>query len=82
MREKRPIALLSSLPKLLELIIVRRLLDLSEGRISKNHYAYCDSRSAEILLSGLDCFTRESRKKGRASYVVGLDVARSFDVAS
>ena len=53
---KRPIALLSPLIKLLELVLARRILLFVGGRISSSQYAYRRTRSSEILLSDLDRF--------------------------
>ena len=56
---KRPIALLSPLVKLLEMVLVRRMMPFVEHRISCSQYAYQRARSTEILLADLDRFVTE-----------------------
>ena len=52
--DKRPIALLSPMMKLLELILARRLLPKLEGKLAEEQYAYQKARSTELLLEDLD----------------------------
>ena len=80
--KKRPIALLSPMVKLLELILVRRILPSVEQRISCSQYAYQRARSTEILLSDLDHSVTGNVRDKKTTYVVGLDVAGAFDSAS
>ena len=79
---KRPIALLNPLMKLVELVIVRRLLPLVEHLLSADQYAYQRARSTEILLSDLDYFVTTNRARNRITYVAGLDIAGAFDSVS
>ena len=79
---KRPIALLSPLMKLLELVLVRRIIPKVESGLSEDQYAYQRSRSTEVMLSDLDRFASENRAKKRYTYIVGLDIAGAFDSAS
>ena len=57
---KRPIALLSPMIKLLELVLVRRIMPYVEHRISGGQYAYQEARSTEILLADLNRFVTEN----------------------
>ena len=69
--------------KLLELVLVRRILPCVENRISQSQHAYQRPRSAEILLSDSDRFVTENIRTKKTTYVVGLDVAGlPFDSAS
>ena len=52
-KNKRPIALLSPLVKMLELVLVRRILPLAQEQLSEDQYAYQRARSTEVLLAGL-----------------------------
>ena len=79
---KRPIALLSPMMKLLELILVRRLLPKLEGKLAEEQYAYQKARSTELLLEDLDRFVRKGKQEGWITYMVGMDVAGAFDSAS
>ena len=84
---KRPMALLSPLVKLLELGLVRRMLPMLEGGIpermpAEGRYAYQKGRSTEILLADLDAFAEGNVKDGFSTYVVGLDIDGAFDSAS
>ena len=79
---KRPIAFLSPMMKLLELILVRRLLPKLERKLAEEQYAYQKARSTELLLEDLDRFARKGRKEGWITYMVGIDVAGAFDSAS
>ena len=79
---KRPIALPSSLMKMLELILARRIPPIVEGELAGNRYAYRRARSTEVFLSDLDHFAPQNRKRGKYTYIVGLDAAGAFDSAS
>ena len=79
---KRPIALLPSLMKMLELIIVRRILPIVSDIMSEDQYAYQRARSTEILLADLDHFVTTSRNKNKTVYLMGLDIAGAFDSAA
>ena len=68
--------------KLLELILVRRLMPKLEGKLAEEQYAYQKARSTELLLADLDRFVRQGRQAGRTTYMVGMDVAGAFDSAS
>ena len=65
---KRPISLLSPLMKLVELLIVRRLLPQVEHLLSSDQYAYQRARSTEVLLSDLDHFATTNRRKNRVHH--------------
>ena len=79
---KRPIALLSPLMKLLEMILVRRMLPMLEETLSGGQYAYQQGRSTELLLGDLDAFVEDSMTRGWHTYMVGLDIQGAFDSAS
>ena len=79
---KRPIALLSPLMKLLEMILVRRMLPGLEGSLSGGQYAYQQGRSTELLLGDLDSFVEEGKSNNWHTYVLGLDIQGAFDCAS
>ena len=81
-KNARRIALLSSVVKLFELILVRKILPIVAKHLSPGQYSYQGARSTEALLSDLDFFVTTKRELGRAVYIAGLDVAESFDRAS
>ena len=79
---ERPISLLNTFMKLLELIIVRRLMGTVEPYMADCQYAYQRQRSAEILLADLDSFVQDASAKTWATYLVGLDIEGAFDTAN
>ena len=79
---KRPIALLSSFAKLMELILVRRISPMVEKQLADEQYAYQRARSPEVLISDLDNFITNNRNNQRLTCVMGLDIAGAFDSAS
>ena len=79
---KRQIALISPLVKLLELILVRRLMPKLEGKLAEEQCAYQKARSTQRLLADLDRFVTRGRKDGWTTYMVDSDAAGAFDSAS
>ena len=75
---KRPIALLSPLMKLLELVLVRRILPIVGEELSPDQYASQHLRSTDTLISDLDRFASTNRDQGEITYVAGLDIAGAF----
>ena len=79
---KRPIALPSTLMKLLEMILVRRMLPQLEDSLSGGQYAYQQGSSTELQLGDLDSFVVANKACSRQTYVLGLDIQGAFDCAS
>merc|ERR1712113_557311 len=67
--------------KLLELVIVRRILPIVEDHLSPDQYAYQRVRSTETLLSDLDWFVGKNRREDKITYIAGLDIEGAFDSA-
>ena len=68
--------------KLLEMVLVRRMLPLLEETLSGGQYAYQQGRSTELLLGDLSRFVEDGLEVGWHTYVVGLDIQGAFDSAS
>ena len=78
---KRPISLLNTIMKLLELIIVRRIIMSVEKKLATCQFAYRRQRSTERLLAELDGYVQDAPNAGQATYMVGLDMEGAFDHA-
>ena len=76
---KRPISLMPAVSKVLEAVILHRLLSRFESRLEPCHYAYRPERCTEMHLLGLTDFIREARNRGQYSYLASIDVAAAFD---
>ena len=76
---ERPIALLSPLMELLELILDRRQLPVEEGKISPDQYAYQRYRIAKMPTSNLDLFVSTDRRQDEIPYLAGPGITVSFD---
>ena len=78
---KRPISLLSTYMKLLELIPARRITGVIETLLVDWRHAYQRKRSAEILLANLDSFVQDGSQRGQTVCLIGLDIQGEFDNA-
>ena len=76
---KRPISLMPVVSKVLEAVILHRLLSRFESRLEPCHYAYRRERCTEMHLLDLTDFIREARNRGQYSYLASMDVAAAFD---
>ena len=78
-RSKRPISLISVLSKLLETVVLRRMIGELESKLDPNQYAHRRERGTEMHLLEFHDFVREARDAGLYTYVSSVDVAADFD---
>lgn len=80
----RPISLLSSLSKILEKVMNKRLLNYLEHRnfLSKNQYGFRGNRSTEDAVTNLVDSVIAKLDKGKKCTGVFLDLAKAFDTVS
>ena len=74
-----PFAPLSTLMKLVGLVLVLRSLPAAERWLSADQYAYQQARSAEVLPSDLDHSVATDRRRNRVSRVAGLDISLAVE---
>ena len=63
-RSKRPISLISVLSKLLEAVVLLRMIGELEGKLDPSQYSYRRERGTEMHLLGFHDFVREARDAG------------------
>ena len=78
-RSKRPISLIPVLSKIMEGVILHRLMLRWESRLDAHQYAYRRERGTEMHLLELSDFVREARDRGQYVYIAAIDVASAFD---
>ena len=76
---KRPISLIPVVSKVLEAVILHRLLSRFESCLEPCQYAYRRERGTEMHLLDLTDFIREARNRGQYAYLASIDVAAAFD---
>lgn len=80
----RPISLLTSLSKIIEKVVNKRLLCYLEGQgiLSDNQYGFRNNRSTNDAVSNLTDFVSKKLDSGKRCVGVFLDLAKAFDTVS
>ena len=73
-RNKRPIALIRIMAKILEGLIYNRLIADVEPRLPGNQYGYRRARGTEFHIMGLYDFAARSRARGKLVFPASVDV--------
>ena len=76
---KRPISLLCTISKILETVILHRMLPLIEPHLSPKQFAYRRGRGTEMHLAELSDFAAENVGSGKYVYLSSLDIDGAFD---
>ena len=76
---KRPISLLCIVAKILEAVVLNRLLPALERRLNPAQFAYRRSRGTEMHLQEMSDFAHEAIDKGEFVYIASLDIDGAFD---
>ena len=76
---KRPISLIRTLSKLLEAVVLNRLLPSLGPGFSAQQYAYRGGRGADMHLAEISDFTQEGIERGNPIYLTTLDTQGAFD---
>ena len=76
---KRPISLICAMAKILEGIVLHRMMPALEPRLGLSQYAYRRQRGTEFHLVELTEFVRVSQEADRLTLVASLDIAGAFD---
>lgn len=80
----RPISLLSSISKIIEKVVNKRLLAYleAEGLLSQNQYGFRNNRSTDVAVANLANCVTENLDAGNRCAGVFLDLAKAFDTVS
>ena len=76
---KRPISLLNTTSKILESLVLTRMINDADMNLDERQYAYRPHRGAETHLIEFHDFVREAYNKGESIYVSAVDVDSAFD---
>ena len=76
---KRPISLIGAPAKILETVVLNRLLPGVENKLSEYQYANRRARGAEMRHLELYDFTSQSVCEGKLVYLSSLDIEGAFD---
>ena len=75
---RRPISLLGTRIKSVEIVVQRRVIPAAEPRLHPSQIAFCRDRAAEMRLVELMDFFRRSLLSGRRCYLVPCDIRGAF----
>ena len=78
---KRPISLLDALSKMLETLVLARMVAGAEMRLDGRQYAYRPHRGTETHLTKLHDFVRDAQNQRHPIYIPAVDVDSAFDPA-
>ena len=76
---KRPISLLNTISKVLESLVLVRMINGADMDLDGRQYAYRPHRGTETHLTEFHDFVREAYNKGERIYVAAVDVDSAFD---
>ena len=75
----RPITLISTIVKIMEMVIYHRILPTVEQKLSPEQYAYRRDRGTEMCLTELMDFVHREICRGKWCYLASFDIAGAFD---
>ena len=76
---KRPISLLNTLSKVLESMVLTRMINMTGMNLDGRQYAYRPHRGTETHLIELHDFVRTAQDRGEYIYLGAVDVDSAFD---
>ena len=75
----RPISLLPSVAKILERVVLDRVLATAGARLPSEQYAFCPGLSCEVLLADLGRAIGSAQDAGLHALLISLDIGGAYD---
>ena len=81
-KAKRPISLLNTLSKMLEVMVLARMMNAPGRELDGRQYAYRPDRGTEAHLVEFHDYVREAGARKARTYMAAIDVDSAFDNVS